>query len=207
RGSAWAESGTRESVLFSQHGCYPHIGITTDSLHYLLQQFAVESLRLKQLANFLTFTFWHSTDMFTFCAFSKFDLIQLRLARFVITYRHAEAVCNQVCKAEYQRNLWREACAEGTRYYRKRCNAAIDAAKHSVWTCRCLNGTRKPCAHGIGLVLPEQSFIFCGWHVSASCSGRDVVLWDYRLSSALSLCLSIYIFEITPLASQSFNID
>ena len=36
-------------------------------------------------------------------------------------------------EAEYQRNLWRETCAERTRYNRKRCNAAIDAAKHSIW--------------------------------------------------------------------------
>nr|UFD96748.1 hypothetical protein [Klebsiella oxytoca] len=33
------------------------------------------------------------------------------------------------------------------------------------------------------------------------------MLWDYRLSSTLSLYLSIYIFKITSLASQSFNID
>src|SRR5690606_40341608 len=114
-------------------------------------------LRLKQLANFLTFTFWHSTDMFSFCVFSKFDLIQLRLARFVITYRHAEAVCNQVCKAEYQRNLWRETCAERTRYNRKRCNAAIDAAKYCVWKCRYLNGTGKPCTNGIWLRSEEHT--------------------------------------------------
>ncbi len=52
-----------------------------------------------------------------------------------------------------------------------------------------------------------EAFVRLRGKIPSTPSGRALVLWDYRLSSTLSLYLSIYIFKITSLTSQSFNID